>query len=146
MAAPYYSYAHNGFINKFAAPDELLSTGNFPKRLEPYAAELLNQAAYRVTSVVVFIENTSPAGRSSSWSHSKRPSASFAIASYPKPNVLRLASGYMSRGTSAPRQCTRTWAPYSSVRQQAKSLNSLNVQRPDTISLQKNLFLLDLLV
>ena len=44
------------------------------------AAELLNQAAYRVTSVVVFIENTSPAGRSSSWSHSKRPSASFALA------------------------------------------------------------------
>ena len=44
------------------------------------AGELLNQAAYRVTSVVVFIANTSPAGRSSSWSHSKRPSAPVAIA------------------------------------------------------------------
>ena len=46
------------------------------------AAELLNQAACRVsvTSVVVFIANTSPAGRSSSWSHSKRSSASVAIA------------------------------------------------------------------
>ena len=45
------------------------------------AAGLLNQAAYRVTSAVVFIVRIrAPLVAQVAWSHSKRPSASVAIA------------------------------------------------------------------